>query len=251
MGICSLFNFSCSVDKPCHDVDVHLDRVNPLPLHNWNNLFFKYTNDAMHYTSIRTISETVQAITVEDRAITRFSGYIGSSRAVPFDYYRLPRSEQWVAPVPFNKQEMKVSVENNPLYIDYQCIQGAYFPRKYFGLRQSFILYPTVHPWYKIRRGTKVVLGRVIGDGVTYFVTRIRFVRLSTAGVEVVGINNNGSFHDDTSLSWPPFMLEVPVTIVDRPSFGDWVPSSAYHQPLSIHFSSLMFGFYQSMIRQS
>lgn len=217
-------------------LEIQQDGVNPLPLHNWNNLFFEYTHDSLHRASIQAVAETVQAITIEDRAVARFSGYIGYSRTVPFDYHTLPRSEQWITPVPFNNQELKVSKQNTPLYIDYQCIQGAYFPRRFFGLRQSFILYPTAHPWYKIRRGTKVVLGRVIGNDVAYFVTRVRFIRSSTAGVEVVGIKDDGSFHDDTSLSWPPFMLEVPVAIVDRLSFGDWVPSSTYHIVLIIVF---------------
>lgn len=205
-----------------------------MPYHNWNNLFFEYEHEALHCTSIQAISETVQAITIEDRAIARFSGYIGYSRTIPLDYHTLPRSQQWIPPVPFNKQELTISKDNPPLYVDYNGIQGAYFPKNYYGIRQSFIINPMAHPWYKIRRGTKVILGSVIGDSVGYFVTRIRFIRMSVAGVEVVGITDDGSFHDDTSLSWPPFMLDVPIEIVDNPSFGDWVPSSTLYDLFEI-----------------
>lgn len=157
---------------------------------------------------------------IQDRAIARFAMFVTQYRLPPLDSTLLSFNEQWIPPRPFTEAEEQTADLCSTLFIPWENIDGAYYPETYHGLRQAFILNNEIYRGKLICKAQRVILGNVIGDNVAYRVTRIRFIACGVAGIEVVGITADGLYHGETSLGWPPFLIEIPTINVLQTSFG-------------------------------
>lgn len=193
--------------------------LHPLNIHNWDNPISCQILDNKQQQSKEDVIATLQMTSIKDRAVARFVDFIGYSRIIPKDYDGLPLEEKWVHPTPFTASEMKKSANQPAMSVVKESIIGTYYPEKFHGIRQAFQLNPTSYYGYVLCRGTKVLLGNVIGMDINYYATRIRFASIRSIGIEVVAFTSDGSIHGETSLSWPPIIIELPLVNVDLASF--------------------------------